>query len=403
MRCRYKQVLSDNVKVDVTTGEYCADLPAENTKVMVEYYPAIGKIVVTASNMLKRAKHFKNADDLACYLLDSHSKPKRKPATASERIGNSSSKNTTVKNAESISSACDNVSSDSGVTNLSGVYFDDETGEVFTNSRTPKSLHLTWKRWAKEIIASYEWDKCLFLTCTLARKPTYSEMNRIATSFINRLKKQYKDEFKAIHKALEPCDDGSWHVHYLACFHDIPTTFNRWASRWWARQQKYENPMQIAIRKISSQDDLIQTAKYLDPTSPKKEHRIPFYPKNCQCLRGYGDFSAPATAICSFETAKKIVGDEMPTKRKNVRVIDADTNIELYYRIEYHFTSDIIAYWLERCYDMSADIHTADTPPVQSLMPAPPEKSYWEDTKCTERNTALWQDYKYANTERMYG
>lgn len=47
------------------------------------------------------------------------------------------------------------------------------------------------------------------------------------------------------------------------------------------------------------------------------------------------------------------MGDEMPTKRKNIRVTDADTNIELYYRIEYHFTSDIIAYWLEWCYDMA--------------------------------------------------
>lgn len=93
MNCRYKSVQQqdDNVKVEVTTGEHCADLPGENTKVMVEYYPAIGKSVVTVSNMLKRAKHFKNADDLACYLLDNHSKPKRKPATASER-GNSSAK-----------------------------------------------------------------------------------------------------------------------------------------------------------------------------------------------------------------------------------------------------------------------------------------------------------------------
>ena len=94
------------------------------------------------------------------------------------------------------------------------------------------------------------------------------------------------------------------------------------------------------------------------------------------------------------------MGHEGPTKRKNIRVTDADTNVELYYRIEYHFTSDIIAYWLERCYDMAADIHT---PPVQSPMPASPEKSFWEDVKRTERNTALWQDYKYANTERMYG
>ena len=401
MRCRYKSILqqADNVKVDVTTGEYCADLPGEKAKVMVEYYPAIGKSVVIASNMLKKAKHFKNADDLACYLLDKHSQPKRKPATVSKRAGNSSAKKTTVENAKSNASACDNVNADADV-DYSTV--DVETGELF-NCRTSKSLHLTWVHVAKEIIASYEWDKCLFLTCTLARKPTYSEMNHVATGFINRLKKQYKDEFKAIHKFLEPCEDGSWHVHYIACFHDIPEMFEKWAKRWWARKQGYDNPQQVVIRKITSQDELEAIIRYLNPCSAKKEHRIAFYPKNCQCMRGYGDYAMPVVATCTYGTAKKIVGNEMPTRRKNIRVIDADTNIELYYRIEYHFTSNIIAYWLERCYDMAADIHTNDTPPVQSPMPAPPEKSYWEDTKCTERNTALWQDYKYANTERMYG
>lgn len=403
MNCRYKSVQQqdDNVKVEVTTGEHCADLPGENTKVMVEYYPAIGKSVVTVSNMLKRAKHFKNADDLACYLLDNHSKPKRKPATASER-GNSSAKKTTVENTKSIgvdASAC-NV--DNGIADVDYNTIDVETGELFS-CRTSKSLHLTWVHVGKEIIASYKWDKCLFITCTMASRPSYDGMNRLATGFINRLKKQFKDEFQGIHKFLEPCEDGSWHVHYIACFHEIPKTFEKWAKKWWGRKQGYENPMQVLIRKITSQGELEAIIRYLNPCSAKKEHRIPFYPKNCQCMRGYGDYAMPITATCTYGTAKKIVGDEMPTKRKNIRVTDADTNVELYYRIEYHFTSNIIAYWLERCYDMAADIHTNDTPPVQSPMPASPEKSFWENTKCTERNTALWQDYKYANTERMYG
>ena len=405
MRCRYKSILqqADNVKVDVTTGEYCADLPGENTKVMVEYYPAIGKSVVIASNMLKKAKHFRNADDLACYLHGKHSKP----ATTSKADNSNSTRSTRVDNAvaentKSIgvdASACDNVSADADV-DYSTV--DVETGELF-NCRTSKSLHLTWVHVGKEIIASYKWDKCLFITCTMASRPSYDEMNHLATGFINRLKKQFKDEFQGIHKFLEPCEDGSWHVHYIACFHEIPKTFEKWAKRWWARKQGYENPMQVLIRKITSQDELEAIIRYLNPCSPKKEHRIPHYPKNCQCMRGYGDYAMPVTATCTFATAKKIVGNEMPTKRKNVRVTDADTNVELYYRIEYHFTTDIVSYRLKRCYDMAADIHTNDTPPVQSPMPASPKKSYWEDAKCTERNTALWQDYKYANTERMYG
>ena len=42
-------------------------------------------------------------------------------------------------------------------------------------------------------------------------------------------------------------------------------------------------------------------------------------------MRGYGDYAMPITATCTYGTAKKIVGDEMPTKRKNIRVTDADT------------------------------------------------------------------------------
>lgn len=395
------------MKVEVTTGEYCAELPGEKTKVMVEYYPAIGKCVVTASNMLKRAKHCKNADDLACYLLDKHNKPKHKLATTSKADNSNSTRSTRVdnavaENAESIgvdAGACD---VDNGIADIDYSTVDTETGELFS-CRTSKSLHLTWVHVGKEIIASYKWDKCLFITCTMASRPSYDEMNRLATGFINRLKKQFKDEFQGIHKFLEPCEDGSWHVHYIACFHDIPETFDKWAKKWWARKQGYENPQQVLIRKITSQDELEAIIRYLNPCSAKKEHRIPFYPKNCQCMRGYGDYAMPVTATCTFATAKKIVGDEMPTKRKNIRVTDADTNIKLYYRIEYHFTSDIISYWLGRCYDIAADIHTNDTPPVQSSMPAPPEKCCWEDVKYTERNTTLWQDYKYANTERMYG
>lgn len=400
MRCRYKSILqqADNVKVDITTGEHCADLPSEKTKVMVEYYPAIGKNVVTASNMLKRAKHCKNADELAEHLLTPVNKATRKTLSTTDKpIAPTKIRKPTASVADN--NICD---VDNSIADVDYSTVDTETGELFS-CRTSKSLHLTWVHVGKEIIASYKWDKCLFITCTMASRPSYDEMNRLATGFINRLKKQYRDEFKAIHKFLEPCEDGSWHVHYIACFYEIPETFEKWAKRWWARKQGYENPMQVLIQKITSQDELEAIIHYLNPCSPKKEHRIPFYPKNCQCMRGYGDYAMPATATCSFETAKKIVGDETPTKRKNIRVIDADTNIELYYRIEYHFTSNIIAYWLERCYDMSADIHTNDTPPVQSPMPALPEKSYWENTKCTEHNTALWQDYKYANTERMYG
>ena len=291
---------------------------------------------------------------------------------------------------------CDDIDGSIAESDYSTV--DVETGELF-KCRTSKSLHLTWVHVGKEIIASYAWNKCLFITCTMASRPSYDDMNRLATGFINRLKKQFKDEFKGIHKFLEPCDDGSWHVHYIACFHTVPEAFDKWAKKWWARKQGYDNPKQVEIRAITSQEDLETTIRYLNPCSTKKEHRIPFYPKNCQCMRGYGDYAMPTIAACTFGVAKKIVGQEDPTKRKNIRVIDADTNVELYYRIEYHFTGYIIARYREQHHDIFVDKLSLEPLPVQK----PLLQSRWKEVDCAERNTVLWQDYKYAYTECMFG
>lgn len=87
------------------------------------------------------------------------------------------------------------------------------------------------------------------------------------------------------------------------------------------------------------------------------------------------------------------MGHEDPTRRKNIRVIDADTGIELYYRIEYHFTGYIIAHCQKQHHDISANKPKISEPkPVQkSLL-----QSVRKDVDCAERNTAMWQDYKYA-------
>lgn len=277
MNCRYKSInqQDNSVKIDVTTGEYCADLPAGKNIVMVEYYPAIGKSVVIISNVQKKAKYCKNADELAEQLT---------PANKTTRkVLNATDKSTAKANKPAISVAEGDSSNiadtvDDNVADIDYSTVDVETGELFS-CRTSKSLHLTWVHVGKEIMASYKWDKCLFITCTMASRPSYDEMNRLATGFINRLKKQFKEDFQGIHKFLEPCDDGSWHVHYIACFHDVPETFEKWAKRWWARKQGYDNPKQVEVRAITSQADLEATIRYLNPCSTKKEHRIPHYPK----------------------------------------------------------------------------------------------------------------------------
>lgn len=386
MRSRYKSIyeLPNKVKIETTTGENCAELPNNKTKVMTEFYPALGKIVITESNLFKKAKHCKNADSLKSCLMKQKEKVKRKAPATKKKTKKTDIADADVDIVEKSMENIEPLESDYDVIDL-------ETGELFS-CRTSKSLHLTWITVAKQILASYKWDKCLFITCTMASRPDYNEMNHLATGFVNRLKKQFRDDFQGIHKFLEPCDDGSWHVHYIACFHQFPETFEKWAKRWWALKQGYKSDIQVFIRKFNNKEDLINTIKYLDPTSTKKAHRVPFYPKNCQCMRGYGDYAMPTTAISYFEVAKKIVGQEDPTKRKNIRVIDADTGVQVYYRIEYCFTANIVAQNKKHHSDIKANKPTEKQMVQISFVDEMPK-----------RNTELWQDYKYTHTMHWSG
>ncbi len=270
MRSRYKSIyeLPNKVKIETTTGENCAELPNNKTKVMTEFYPALGKIVITESNLFKKAKHCKNADSLKNCLLKQKKKVKHKVPMTDKKTKKTDIADADIDILEKSMENIEPLESDYDVIDL-------ETGELL-NCRTSKSLHLTWITVAKQILASYKWDKCLFITCTMASRPDYNEMNHLATGFVNRLKKQFKEEFQGIHKFLEPCDDGSWHVHYIACFHQFPETFEKWAKRWWALKQGYKSDIQTFVRKFNNEEDLINTIKYLDPTSTKKAHRVPF-------------------------------------------------------------------------------------------------------------------------------
>ena len=132
MSCRYKSITQqdDNIKVDITTGEYCADLPAGKNIVMVEYYPALGKSVVMISNVHKRAKRCKNADELARHLLTPANKATRKVLSTTDKSATKANKPTvSVAESDSINvtdAVCDDVDNSIATVDYSTV--DVETG-----------------------------------------------------------------------------------------------------------------------------------------------------------------------------------------------------------------------------------------------------------------------------------
>lgn len=133
MRSRYKLIyeLPNKVKIETTSGENCTELPNNKTKVMTEFYPALGKIVITESNLFKKAKHCKNADSLKNCLIKQKKKVKHKAPMTDKKT-----KKTDIADAEKSTENIEPLESDYNVIDL-------ETGELL-NCRISKSLHLTW-------------------------------------------------------------------------------------------------------------------------------------------------------------------------------------------------------------------------------------------------------------------
>lgn len=73
-------------------------------------------------------------------------------------------------------------------------------------------------------------------------------------------------------------------------------------------------------------------------------------------------------------------------------MIDADTGVQVYYRIEYCFTANIVAQNQKHYSDIKAN------KPIEKQMV---QISFVDEMP--ERNTELWQDYKYTHTMHWSG
>ena len=275
-----------------------------------------------------------------------------------------------------------------------GVIIDIETGEIVERCRPKDSLQKGWRRAKEYILNSIDWRTALFMTIALDTKPNYDEMSNLASGYTTYIKTPFKGQYECGVTFLEPCEDGSWHVHLIIGFNDyIPEIFERITKKWWKKHNnnKTETALeyQTKFQLFDSLDDLIKVINYLNPISKKKRDRIKYYPLSSQPIRKFGKTSEPKKAITTYETAKKIAGSEKPAMRKKVTVIDAEIKAVLFEVSEYYFASNIIAHQ-RQCKKYIFENVDENTKGNKDFT----LKSDIKNKDC-ERDNSGWSNYKY--------
>lgn len=318
-----------------TYGDGEVDLPTLDDVVELTYYDQNGLIEIRRkSDHSAKLIPCDDADTLIRVLTAAE--PSRE--TANGRVGKSAAvKNKPCKADGNSGKAPESI-------DYSAFDVDPDTGEVIEPRRSYEGLRRSWKRQCEYAKSSACWRLTRFCTCTVDTKPTYSQLNTIVAAFCKWLVRNYTDLLDNCFIFLEPCGDGSWHVHFLIAMLDRPLTFDDEVKikEWWARKNTKPCDDQVQFAEpFESVDDLLRVLDYLKPTSMKKRHRIKHYPQSCQPMRHIGNVVEPNKALAKFEVAKEILGEEKQERRRAVEVKQTDTGVMLYSCQEYLFVSRI--------------------------------------------------------------
>lgn len=306
----------DQVNNVYKTVRFHKDVGLPNNKDIVEViaYKANNFVCInkktTYSNKLKQCS---NVDAFIKQLFASKPKQSAKDKT-NKKNGNNSKKNTAsqkngmlkrngINSKKDCNNSADNIDNKDIIT-CDGYKFDSKTGEVIKKIRSLESLRRSWYCQKDFVYNNASYDKSLFITATLDSKPSYDKLNKIVANYIRFVKLKYKIKCGFIF--LEPCEDGSWYVHFILAFEKVkPIEFEEGTKKWWSKYNIKQSDEQVKIQDIPTVDDLIKIVNYLNPTSEKKRGRAKYYPVSGQPIRRFGTVEAPNKALTNFEIAKK--------------------------------------------------------------------------------------------------
>lgn len=316
------------------------ELPQDTDIAQMTYYAANNVIKIVKQSVYSGKLHrFQDAKELV-YNLTKKKQRKRK-------ANKQSSINKNKKDCEKQKcKSAENKKNDVNYSDISrvdenhiakcGHVIDTGSGEIVSECRTNDSLRRSHNRQSDLIYNNCRYDKSIFGTFTIDSKPTYDALNKITAAFCKWLRRKFGSSLKCGFIFLEPCEDGSWHLHMIITFFDeISEDDDAQIIKWWRKKNKKYCDEQIEIEHIETFERLKKIVEYLNPNSKQKRHRVKYYPVSSQPIRHFGNVEPPNKVLTEQKIAKEIAGNELPAMRKKVE-IDLE-NITLFSKSEYFF------------------------------------------------------------------
>lgn len=231
-----------------------------------------------------------------------------------------------------------------------GYCCNDETGEVEYQFRGLEKLRRDYRVKAEEMRQHIMEGVSIFGTFSSDRKYSADQIKKIGSSAFQKwLKRKYRntDRKDLVYWVIvfEPCNDGSWHFHFILSFkNEVPADFSKEFAEW---AQKYNDKPcaeQTKVEELPTKYDVIRVINYLDPTSEKKKARAIFYPARFCNIIINGDTKTPRPLLGTGEMfstmLEKLDAEFLPNFSKQYHLTDEDTSEVIYSPCELWFAVD---------------------------------------------------------------
>lgn len=316
------------------------ELPQDTDRVQVTYYAANNVVKIVKQSVYSgRLCECHDVEELACNLFADRKKQRKHKVIKQPNIDKKKKCKSTESKKNDVNYS-DKLEINENHIAKCGHVIDLESGEIVSECRTNDSLRRSYNRQKDLIYNNCECDKSIFATFTIDSKPTYDALNKITAAFCKWLRRNFYSRLKCGFIFLEPCKDGSWHLHMIIAFADeVTETDDAQILKWWQKKNKKFCDEQVEIEHIDTFERLKKIVEYLNPNSKKKRDRVKHYPVSSQPIRHFGNVEPPNKVLTEEKIAKEIAGNELPAMRKKFEVVTDDNTLlfassEYYYNIE---------------------------------------------------------------------
>lgn len=195
---------------------------------------------------------------------------------------------------------------------------DRQTGEVKTESfRGLKSLHDSYRRTEDKALYTLKANKTVFVTLNFDSKFDFEGIKKVGANLQKWIKRNYSGARGIM--VYQPCDDGSWHIHFLLCYNAFchlkqVDNFGRSLRDWAEKYNSKKSDNMLDVQHLPSNKEIMIKWAYLDPYHYRE--RAIYYPVGRQVFKQIGKLKAPPKPIITTNTAfcklmKKIEAREL--------------------------------------------------------------------------------------------